>query len=175
MMLSWGLIFWIISFILLASIAWSAVSLAPWVPTRTRDLKRIMKLFNLPVGATLYDIGCGEGKVVLYASKYYQLNGVGIELAIPFYCIAQLRRWIGRNDTCHFILGDLFKQNLSQADAVYVFGMPKKLQARLVTKLKAELKPKAKVVSCAFQIQGLQPIQVDKPTASDLTLYLYQF
>lgn len=166
---------WIIALFSVGSVAWAAASLAPWVPTRSKDLERIMRLFSLRPGQLLYDVGCGDGKVVLYGCKHYALRGIGIELALPLYCISQLRRWISKTKQCTFYFADLFRTDLTQADGVYVFGMPKKLQRRLVTKLKAELQPGTRVVSCAFQITGLTPVLVDKPSEKDLTLYLYQF
>lgn len=169
------LIAWVVTIGLIGSTAWAAASLAPWVPTRSKDLERIMRLFALQPGQTLYDLGCGDGKVVLYGSKHYALRGIGVELALPLYCICQLRRWLSGITNCSFRFGNLFWQNLSDANGVYIFGMPKQLQQRLVTKLKTELQPGTKVISCAFKITGLTPAVVDKPTEQDLALYLYQF
>lgn len=168
-------IVWLLGLVLIGSIAWAAASLAPWVPTHSKDLERIMQLFALQPGQILYDLGCGDGKVVLYGSRRYALQGIGIELALPFYYICQLRGWLSRTTNCSFRFGDLFNQDLSNANGVYIFGMPKKLQQRLVTKLKTELKPGTRVVSCAFQIKGLTPVLVNKPSEQDLALYLYQF
>lgn len=168
-------VLWLIGVVLAGSMAWAAVSLAPWVPTRTRDIERAMKLLALQPGQVLYDLGCGDGKVVFYGSRQYALQAVGIELALPLYCICQLRRWFSGTANCRFRFGDLFRQDLSHADGIYIFGMPKKLQQRLVTKFKTELKPGTRVVSSVFKITGLTPTQVDKPTKQDVAIYLYQF
>lgn len=172
-----GVIFvlWLLGLVCVGSMAWAGASLAPWVPTRTKDVERAMQLLALQPGQVLYDLGCGNGKVVLYGCKHYAIKGVGIELALPLYGICVLRRWYSGVRNCSFRLGDLFRQDLSTANGIYIFGMPKKLQHRLVTKLKAELQPGTRVVSCAFKITGLTPIQVNKPTSNDVALYVYQF
>lgn len=159
----------------LGSTAWAARSFAPWVPTWKKDLPRIFRLAQLQPGEVFYDLGCGNGKVVVYAVRHYAVQAIGVELSVPLWCYCVVRRWLAGATNAQFRFGNLFRQNLTNADVVYVFGMPQSLQKKLLAKLQRELKPGARVISYTFAIHGLQPVAVDKPTPKDITIYLYQF
>ncbi len=152
----------------------AAWSMAPWVPAWKKDLPRIFSLAQLQPGETFYDLGCGNGKVVLCAGEMYQAKATGIELALPLYLVCKVRQVMYRNPNIAFRFGNLFSQDISDADVVYVFGMPDKLSARLRKKLEAELKPGTRVVSYVFPIGDLAPIHIDKPNPDDVSIYLYQ-
>lgn len=168
--------FEIIVLIFLVPVAIGAWSMAPWVPAWRKDLSRIMALAQLKPGEIFYDLGCGNGKVVLYAAEHFAVNAVGVEIAWPLWLVCKIRAIQSRQKSgqVKFILGNLFKQDLRQADVVYVFGMPKKLQDKLRTKFERELKPGARVISYAFHVEGWTPAKTDKPTPQDMSIFLYQ-
>lgn len=166
----------IILIVLLAgSFMIAAWSMAPWVPAWKKDLPRIFNLAQLQPGEIFYDLGCGNGKVVLFAGEKFQAKATGIELALPMYAVCKVRQFMNRNPNISFRLGNLFSIDISDADVVYVFGMPDKLSTRLRQKLEAELKPGTRVVSYVFPIGDLAPIHIDKPSSDDVSIYLYQF
>ena len=167
-------IFIIIIGLALFSVAWACMSLAPFVPMRTNDLKRIFKLADLQPGETFYDLGCGNGKVAIYAARNYKVKAKGIEFAWPIWLLAKINQFFKGNKNLKIKFGNLFKQDLSQADVVYFFGMPDSVKKRLKEKLERELKPAARVVSYVFAVPGWQPAMVDKPSDKDVTIYLYQ-
>lgn len=152
----------------------AAWSMAPWVPAWKKDLPRICELAQLKPGETFYDLGCGNGKVVLFVGEKYQAKAIGIELALPLFVVCKLRQFFYRNPNISFRFGNLFTHNISDADVVYVFGMPEKLQAKLRQKLTAELKPGARIISYVFPIRDLEPVYVDKPQPDDVAIYVYQ-
>jgi len=160
--------------ILLISYAYASFSFAPWVPCWRKDLKRIFKLANLQAGEVFYDLGCGSGQVVFYAARQFQARAIGVELALPLYLICQLKKIIIGAVDVQFRWKNLFAENLSGADAVYFFGMPHSIAAKLKFKLERELKPGARVVSYVFPIPGWQPGIIDKPTAKAAAVYLYR-
>ena len=169
-----GALFLIFIVVCSANIIFSVLSFAPWVPCRNRDLKRIFKLADLKEGQIFYDLGCGNGRVVVYASDNYKAKAVGLEISLPMYLICRLRQLIKPRPNLEFRFKNLFKENLSQADAVYFFGMPETINKKLSAKLKQELKPGAKIISYSFSLIGWTPKVIDKPTKKDLPVYLYE-
>ena len=158
-------------FIILFFFAWTSISLAPWVPTRKKDLSRVLELAQAKPGQVFYDLGCGDGRLVRYMSQHGQMNTRGLELNFWLYLYSKIRSQ--KNEVIKF--KNLFKEDLSTADIVFVFGMPDTIAKKLKQKLELELKPGAKVISYAFPIRGLNLIKRDKPTPKDISLYLYSF
>lgn len=157
-----------------SSVIFSVLSFAPWVPSRRRDLKRIFKLADLKEGQIFYDLGCGNGRVVIYASHNYKAKAVGLEISLPMYLICRLRQVLKPRANLEFKFKNLFKEDLSAADAVYFFGMPKPINKKLGAKLKQELKPGAKIISYSFKLDDWAPLAIDKPNKNDLPVYLYE-
>lgn len=158
---------------LLATVTYAAISFAPWVPVWKKDLPRIFGLANLQKGETFYDLGCGDGKTVVYAAREHGAQAIGVELAFPLYFVCMIRKWLNRQYDINFRFGNLFNQNLSDADVIYVFGMPKTLQQKLCAKIKKEVKSGTRIVSYIFPIEGLTPTKMDKPSQEEHKVYLY--
>jgi len=169
------IIFKFIIWLILLTLALTALSLAPWVPTRKNDLERVKTIANLTKGQIFYDLGCGDGRVSAYIGKNSEAKAIGIELAVPFYIICKIRKLIYKDDNLEFKLKSLFQEDLRQADAVYLFAAnSKKLTGKIIEKLAKELKPCAKVISYAFPINSWTAKLIDKPTPNDVTIYLYE-
>ena len=150
------------------------MSFAPWVPSRSRDLSRIFKLADLQDGQIFYDLGCGDARMVIAAARAYHVKSLGIEIVPPLYFWAKFRQWLNRDLLINIKFGSLFKADLSDANVVYLFGLPKNVSGRLKTKLEKELKPGSRVVSYAFHIEGWTPAQVDQKDKSQIAIYVYQ-
>ncbi|MDP2708449.1 MAG: class I SAM-dependent methyltransferase [bacterium] len=168
-----GLILLLITLTAAASIIFSVLSFAPWVPSRARDLKRIFKLAGLKPGQIFYDLGCGNGRVAVYAADNCEAKAIGLEICLPLYLVCKLREIFRRGKNIKFKLKNLYKENLAGADVVYFFGMPHRLNAGFKRKLAAELKPGAKVISYSFKFDDWKPAAIDKPSDNDLPIYLY--
>lgn len=166
------LIFLAIVFIL-STYAWAAFSFAPWVPCWSKDLARIFKFARLKEGEIFYDLGCGNGKTVIYAAKNFKAKAVGLELALPLYFFCQWRQLFNYRYDVTFRWKNLFKEDLAAADVIYFFGLPHIIRKRLKDKLERELKSGTRVISYTFAIPGWQPTCVDKPTIKDLPIYVY--
>lgn len=158
----------------LLSVGYASLSLAPWVPSRKKDLPRIFKLAGLKPGEKFYDLGCGNGRLAIYAANNFQAQAIGVELALPLYFVCVIRRLFNGNKLLIFKLKNLFKENLSSADVVYIFGMPDKLKTKMREKLERELKLGARVITYAFPIKDWTPEIVDKPNERDISIYLYK-
>ena len=159
--------------IVVISAAVAGFSFAPWVPAWKKDLPRIFKLAQLKRGEIFYDLGCGNGKVVLYANKYFNAKAVGLEISLPLYFVCKIRQLFNFNENLKFKYKNLYKENLSDADAVYLFGMPDKME-KIRRKLEKELKPGSRVISYVFPVSGWEPVAIDKPKSQDISIYLYR-
>ncbi|MBM4240649.1 MAG: SAM-dependent methyltransferase [Euryarchaeota archaeon] len=117
----------------------------------------------------LYDLGSGDGRIVVEAARKYNAMAVGIE-ADPFRVIwsklvIMILRLRGR---VKIIWGNLFNHDLSEATVVTVF-LWKKTNQRLKPKLQRELKPGTRVVSYVWTFKGWKPVKVDRKAE----IYLY--
>jgi SAM-dependent methyltransferase len=156
------------------SLAWTGLSLAPWVPTWKKDLTRILRLANLQPSEKFYDLGCGDGKVVFYASQNSEAKVIGFEAAWPFFIYAKIKQLIFPRPNLSILLKNLYKVDLRDADCIYVFGTPKTINQKLEPKLSKELKPGSRVISYAFPFTKWTPELIDKPKPDDIDIYLYQ-
>jgi len=156
--------------ILTFSAAYAALSAAPWAPTRRWDIDRLLQLAQPKPGEKLYELGCGDGRVVVAAAKRYGVKGIGVELSLLQAGVAFLRAKLSKTNT-QIKLANLFHVHLRDADIVYLFLMPEAYQ-RIRAKFEAELKPGARVISYVWPIPEWEPTIVDhKEGKCDLFLY----
>jgi SAM-dependent methyltransferase len=148
--------------VLLLSMLFAALSLAPWVPSPSKYLKRALGLAQIKPGERFYELGCGDGRATIYAAKHFGAKATGIELAFPLFVAAKIRALLSRAPDVNIRFGDLFKIDLSDADVIYVYGMPKVLENRLREKLERECKSGTRVISFMFEIKGWEVVAVDR-------------
>jgi SAM-dependent methyltransferase len=148
------------------------LSLAPWLPTRGRDIDRALTLAGLKPGERFYDLGCGDGRVVSAAAGR-GAEAIGLEISFAMWLFCRVRQAFGFADGATFRFKNLFGQDLSDADVVYVYGLPEVNAKRLKPKLEAELKPGARVVAYEFRFDGWQPTAIDGSPPRDKRIYLY--
>jgi len=160
--------------LVLLSVLVASWSSAPFLPTRTADLPRVLKLANLKEGQKFYDLGCGNGKVVFYIGKNSKAKSVGIEMALPIYFWAKIKQIFSGCKNCNILYKNFFKVDLTDVDVVYIFGYPISLKLRVAKKLQKELKPGARIISYSFKIADWQPVEVDKPAKDQIPIYIYQ-
>lgn len=165
------LIIVILIFLISSSIA--ALSFAPWVPAWKKDLPRIFKLADLQPGQTFYDLGCGDGRTVVYANKNFQAKAIGLEISIFYFLLSKFRQFFNKDKNLIIKFKNLFKQDLSDADVIYFYGMPRNIKDKLKQKLEKELKPGTKIISYAFDVPGWQPVKVDD-LKERVKVYLYK-
>ena len=148
----------------------TALSFAPWVPTRRRDIARVLRLAALAPGCRFVELGCGDGRV-LTAAAVAGIDATGVELSLPLACAAWARIALIRS-SARVRWGSLYSFDLSGTDVVYCFGIPYRLGLRFAEKLRTELLPGARVLSYAFPISGLVPTAVDRPPGG-ISIYCY--
>ena len=150
----------------------AAVSFAPWVPTKKRDVIRALKLVNLLPNEIFYDLGCWDGRVTIEAARMWA-NAIGIELFPPLYFLCLIKK-IFLKSSIKFKCANLFSENLQNADVIFVFGMPDVLKNKLREKLNHELKSGTRIISYCFAIDGWIPEKICKGKENkELSIFLY--
>ena len=111
----------------------------PFVPTYNSDIKFILGKIKLDSNSVFYDLGSGDGSVVLLVEKLTGAKGVGFELTMWTNLLAKLKaRLQGRKSK--FYKKDFFKADWSEATVIYCYLYPP-LMGRIEEKFKQELKP----------------------------------
>ena len=128
---------------------------APFVPTPMEAVERMLELAKIKTGEKVYDIGCGDGRMVYLASKKYGANATGFELSPLVYLIARVRHFFWRSKA-RIRFSNFKRRNLADADVIVCYLLPETL-ARLQEKLDGELKKGARIISYAFPIGTWTP------------------
>lgn len=169
------LILLIFTLVVLIPIAIFWRGFAPWVPTRKSDLERIFELAKLKQGEVFYDLGCGDGRLVIHASRVFNARSVGIEAALPFYLLSKARALAAGQRNVEIKWKSLFREHLGEADVIYLFGTMDTLGENFQKKLQEETKAGARVISYAFGVGTLVPHSINRPSEQDLPIYVYRF
>jgi ribosomal protein L11 methylase PrmA len=130
-----------------------------FVPTPQEVVDAMLKVAKVGKDDVLYDLGSGDGRIVITAAKLYGTRGTGVD--IDPQRIAEARenaKKEGVTDKVKFIQGDLFEQNFSDATVVTLYLLPS-LNLKLRPKLWKDLKPGTRIVSHAFDMGDWKPEQ----------------
>jgi protein-L-isoaspartate O-methyltransferase len=152
--------------------------LAPYLPTPETIVDRMLQLGELKAGETMWDLGSGDGRIVIDAARKYKANAIGVELDPSLVRQSSERiRTLKLTATAHIIEGDLLKQDYSPADLLTVYLLP--VATELVTPiLEKQLKPGARVVAHDFQFAQWKPAKIvdidDDGEGRAHRLYLYR-
>lgn len=133
------------------------MSIAPFVQTPLEVARKMLDLSEVKAGEILYDLGCGDGRVVILAAKEIGAIATGIELREDL--VERARTEIKRlnlENKAKVIQGNFFDFNISDADVVTLY-LTSSANERLRPKLEAELKPGSRVVSHDFKVPGWKP------------------
>lgn len=136
-------------------LSWFAGSDAPFVPTKITRIKKILKIAGIKKGFIFYELGSGDGRVVLEAARM-GANSFGIEQSWIRILYSRWKACRQNLPNAKFIHGDIFKQNLSNADLVFIFLLPKGVE-KLELKLKKELKKGSVVITQTFHFKNWKP------------------
>lgn len=124
----------------------------PYVPTTEAAVEAMLKLAHAGKSDVVYDLGCGDGRIVITAALKFGARGVGIDIDPRRISEARANaRKAGVEDRVRFIEQDLFKADIREATVVTLFLLDH-VNLRLRPKLLSELKPGTRVVSNTFDM-----------------------
>ena len=135
-----------------------------FVPTPMRVVHRMLEMAEIKAGETVYDLGCGDGRILISAARKYRAHGVGVE--IDSERIDHARRQAGEfAGSIKFMRQNIFKTDLRRADVVMIYLLPG-LNAKLMPRLR-RLRWGVRVVSHNFKLPGTAPYKVARVKAPD--------
>jgi SAM-dependent methyltransferase len=128
-----------------------------FVPTRDAVADEMLKLAKVTADDVVYDLGSGDGRIVILAAQKYGARGVGIELDPRLVATSQqVAREAEVADRVRFVVGDLFESDISEATVVTLY-LSYSVNRRLKPKLLRELRPGTRVVSHQFTMGTWAP------------------
>lgn len=147
---------------------------APWVPTPIKRVKRMLELAKIKQGEKVLDLGCGDGRMAHSAAKDYNADATGIELSPLIYAMARICNFF-RKSKAKILLRDFRKIDFSHADVLTFYLLPSILK-KMREKWERELKPGARIVSYAFEIEGWKPVYIEPkdPTNNYSRILVYE-
>lgn len=154
----------------------------PSKPTKPDRIRKALQLVNLKQGETLYDLGAGDGRVLLIAAKEFGAKAVGIEIGLTQCLLIWLRiAFGGLRDRIQIKLENFYKTELGHADVVFIYATLQELM-KLAPHLEKQMRPGTRLVSIAADFPAWEPSLFDEeslifiydmpPREGSLTTYL---
>ena len=168
--------------VILAWILVPALYGLPPVPTNLNRIRTALSLADLQPNEILYDLGAGDGRVLLIAARDFGAKAVGIEIG-PIQCaLAWLRiAASGFGDQIRIQWGNFYKSSLQDADVVFVYATSREVM-KLAYHLNTQMKQGGRLVSISADFSNWEPSLVDEhdlifvytmpPVEGSLTTYL---
>ncbi len=157
---------WIVGFLflLIAPGLYAAFTSGPFVPSARKRHKTMLKLADLSDDDVVYDLGCGDGRLVFSASKFAG-KACGYDLSIPLVIYGKIVSLFHPRAQIRF--GNIWKQDYQDATVIFCYLMPKAM-VQFHKEIWPNLKPGTRVISNAFPIHELRPDQKEDK------VYLYE-
>jgi protein-L-isoaspartate O-methyltransferase len=153
--------------------------LAPYYPTPETIVEKMLQLGGLKAGEKVYDLGSGDGRIVIMAAQKFHADAIGVELDRDL-CRQSMDKILKLHleKTAHIVNGDLLQQNYSSADLVTVYLLPDSINNKVQPLLDKQLRKGARVVAHDFEFKSWTPEQVqnipDDGEGRSHTLFLYR-
>ena len=150
------------SALLLPAQSGSIESLAPYTPTPEAIVDRMLQLGELRPGEKMFDLGSGDGRIVILAARKYKADATGVEFDATLVRQSMKRiANLGLTPMSRIVYGDLMKQDYSSADLVTVYLLPI-ASKKLTPILEKQLKVGARVVSHNASFPDWTPVKIEE-------------
>jgi len=144
----------------------------PYFPSTDEAVLGMLELAGAGPKDVVYDLGCGDGRIVIAAAKEFGARGVGIEIdPAPLRMAVYRARRAGVEDRVRFVRGDLFEADIGEATVVTLF-LFETLNRRLLPKLLRELAPGTRIVAHRYGFGDAWPPEKTAQAGAS-TLYLW--
>jgi len=156
----------------------SGEKLAPYFPTPATIVDKMLDLGGLKPGEKMYDLGSGDGRIVILAARKYKADATGVELDESLYKQSSERiKTLGLAPTARIIHGDLLQQNYSSADLLTIYLLPVAID-KVTPIFEKQLKKGARVVAHDFEFSTWTPAKTldidDDGEGRSHRLFLYK-
>jgi predicted RNA methylase len=154
----------------------AAENLAPYIPTPQNIVDRMLEAGRVRPGETVYDLGSGDGRIVITAAQKFGARAVGVEIRPDLVRMAQERiHSLGLDDRVRMLENSALRVDLSPADVVTMCLLTSSNE-RMKPNLEKYLKHGARVVSNEFPIHGWRTAEVVqiKTGGMNHTIYVYE-
>jgi SAM-dependent methyltransferase len=136
--------------------------LAPFVSTPPSVVDRMLEVAGLRPGELVYDLGSGDGRVLITAVQKYKVKGVGVEISASLCRATEDRvKELNLTDRIRVVHDDMMNVDLSPADVVIIY-LETKSNEILRPKLEKSLHPGARVISHDFAVSGWKPNRTEQ-------------
>lgn len=151
--------------------------LAPYYPTPETIVERMLQLGGLKSGEKMFDLGSGDGRIVIMAAQKFHADATGIEMDKDLFRQSTDRiRSMGLEKSARIIRGDILVQEYGSADLVTVYLLPNS-NDKVLPLLEKQLKKGARIVAHDFEFRAWKPDKIenieDDGEGRSHTLYLY--
>jgi protein-L-isoaspartate O-methyltransferase len=152
--------------------------LAPYFPTPQTVVDKMLQLGGLKPGEKMFDLGSGDGRIVIMAARKYKADATGVELDDSLYKQSVERiKTLGLTANAHIIHGDLLQQDYSSADLLTIYLLPVAIE-KVTPIFEKQLKKGARIVAHDFEFFQWTPVKVldidDDGEGRSHRLFLYQ-
>lgn len=152
--------------------------LAPYYPTPETIVQKMLEFGELKAGEKMFDLGSGDGRIVIMAARKFGANATGVEFDKDLWKQSTARiESLGLTKKARIILGDVMAQDYNSADLITVYLLPSS-NDKLRPILEKQLKKGTRVVAHDFEFQGWTPEKTqtieDDGEGRAHTLYLYR-
>lgn len=151
--------------------------LAPYYPTPETVVEKMLELGGLKAGEKMFDLGSGDGRIVVMAAQKFKADGTGVEFdeSLHKQSMAKIAK-LGLAKTARVIHGDIFKQDYSSADLITVYLLPTS-NDKVAPMLEKQLKNGTRIVAHDFEFSAWKPVKTvdidDDGEGRSHRLYLY--
>ena len=147
--------------LIVVTLYWTRLVGGPWVPSSIHVVNQMMEIAEVGPDDVVYDLGCGDGRIVLAAAMRYHARAVGIEIDPLRYIWCQfLITILFQRKRIRIIFGNFFNKDLSEADVVVCYLMPDAL-TKLEKKFRQELQSETRVVTNKYVFPTLDMVRED--------------
>ncbi len=156
----------------------NAEKLAPYYPTPETIVARMLELGELKAGEHMFDLGSGDGRIVIMAARKFKADATGVEFDQDLWkqSVEKIKS-LGLEKTARIIHGDILKQDYSSADLITVYLLPNS-NDKVRPLLEKQLKKGARIVAHDFEFSDWTPVKVvdidDDGEGRSHRLFLYR-